>query len=658
MQKILATFLVVIMCLVGVSVAFGQEEYELKEYEQLMGEKLTFHQAPMLRTKVASGELPPVEERLPNEPIVIEPLEEIGQYGGIAHASTVYPNGFWDAYGLLFRWEPFGHIARDYKSTAPNLAKSWELSKDGKTVTIHFRKGVKWSDGVPFTADDIMFWYEDMFLNDELTPSKPRLWCPGDKPMVVEKIDDYTVRFRFSVPYPIVELLFAHCHTITMLQPKHYLSQFHPRYTPMEKLEKMAKEAGFDSWYRLFNEKIDMGISFSQRNPDLPVLTAFRLKEMRPDIILLERNPYYWKVDTEGNQLPYIDKIVIRQLSELESYHTAIVSGKVDIAGTNASLMNYTLYKENEEKGNYRVLLWQGTYMPEPVFMFNRTSKDPVLRKIFRDKRFSIAMSLAINRKEVNDSLYYGKGTPCQTTYVPQSRYYEEKFAKAYVEYNPEKANRLLDEMGLKWDKNHECRLRPDGKELFLTLEGFDTRMWIPVAEMVKEYWGKVGLKITIKPTTGELLQIRAPANEIDLGMFCNDRGTDILGVLNPIYFVPVTAGWENTWCPLWGKWYLTNGKAGEEPPEEPKRLINLWERLKQTMDEDERTRLGKEILQSQAENLWTIGVVGLEPKPVIVSSNMVNYPEEALFGWDIGNMLPFAPETCFFKHPLLPRQK
>jgi len=612
---------------------------------------LAYNEAPMLRTKVAAGELPPVEERLPEKPLVVEPVEEIGQYGGTAHVASTFAEAFMDG-SLLMGWEGLLRIGPDNKSIIPNLAKKWEFSKDGKTLTIYLRKGIKWSDGVPFTADDIMFWYEDMFLNEELTPVKSKDLCPGGEPIVVEKVNDYTVRFHFAVPYPIMKLYLAHYGGLWLFYPKHYLMQFHPRYVPLEKLEKMAKDEGFDYWYQLFGDKIRTGFIGAQTNPDRPVLEAFVLRIKKPDHLVLERNPYYWKVDPAGNQLPYIDKIFVHLVTDVETANAMVVSGQLDFAGMNTTLTNYPLYKDSAAKGNFRVLTWPSCYGGMVIFQPNQTHKDPVLRKIFRDVRFRRALSLAINREEINDVLYFGLGEPRQMTVVPQSKFYEDRFARAYAEYDPEKANALLDEMGLKWDENHEYRLRPDGKRLSWTIEYWpgEIATKTPTCELVREYWRKIGIQVALKEETGELTTQRATSNEMDMNVWHGDKVADILFILSPQFFVPYSRGWETTWGVEWATWYVTGGKEGEKPPEKAMNLLKWWEKMKTTMDEEEMIQLGKKILASQAENLWTIGTVGLAPQPIVVRNNLRNIPEKGLWGWDVLWTEPCHPEQFFFK--------
>ena len=636
-RKLVVVLLTGVMCLIGVTSALA----------------MTYNEAPMLQVKVAAGELPPVGERLPEEPLVVQPIEEIGQYGGTLRTLTLSPTSCDDIYfsflALMLSMTP------DLKTVVPSIAKGWEFSKDGKTLTLFLRKGMKWSDGVPFTADDIMFWYEDIILNDELTPVKPRSWSPGGELMKMAKIDDYTVKMYFAVPHPMATLHLAHYsgNTGLFFYPKHYLKQFHPHYIPIEKLEEMAKEKGFDQWFQFFQERSRYAHGVPIVNVDLPVVSTFMLKETRVGRLLLERNPYYWKVDTEGNQLPYIDRLLVTLVENPEIYTAKVVTGQVDYATMQVDIKNLPLYMENAEKSDYRVITWKSCYGADIYFQPNQTyQKDPILRDLFRDVRFRRALSLAIDREEINEVVYHGLATPRAYTVVPGCDYYEEEFEKAYAQFDLKEANRLLDEIGLKWDKKHEYRLRPDGNRLTWTIEYYP--VWgprTPVSELVKEYWRSVGINVFLKEISGELGQQRYPGNEVAMGNWVGCGATNTMFVLWPSWLWATHIGWEDTWCPEWSRWYQTKGGEGEEPPQIIKRLQHLYDEIQITMDDKKRIQIGKEALRIHAENVYSIGTVGLAPRLVIAKNNLRNIPEEKIY-WDWDSLFGHYnhPGQFFFK--------
>jgi peptide/nickel transport system substrate-binding protein len=598
--------------------------------------------------QVAAGDLPPVEKRLPEQPQVVEPVEEIGQYGGTAHlfalsnsprcpADAAYVTGF----------EPLLRIAPDCKTPIANVAKAWEFSEDFRDITFYLHKGIRWSDGVEFTANDIMFWYEDIFLNEKLTPVKGANLCVNGKPMKVEKVDDYTIRVHFDNPYPVVLLLLGWYGGVEMVRyPKHHLKQFHIKYNP--EANELAKKNGFELWNQYFRDRSSVwgGVSATV---GLPTLNAFMCVERTSNHFLYERNPYYWKIDTEGNQLPYIDKLFTK-IVDKEVYTGKIFSGESDFAARGTTFAEYPLYKKYAEENDYRVYLWTTTWSAVAGIQCNQTHKDPVLRKVFRDVRFRRALSLGIDREEINEVVFSGLGVPCQATVLPSLDYYEDRFAEAYAEYDPEEANRLLDEMGLKWDKNHEYRLFPDGRRLAWQVEHSGGPGINPIVELVREQWKEIGCQVALKEQPGELLQARASSNEMDMEVFIVDTADEIYFTFAPKYFIPVTTGWDTTWGVEWAYWYQTEGEKGEEPPQKIKDLYTWWDKMKFSPNKEDRVEAARQILASQAENLWTIGTVGRAPFPYVIKNHFRNVPEHSYHGYGWYYTMPVHPEQFFIK--------
>jgi len=629
-RKLFVILLLGAIISLGAIPAMSQGVYStVEEYEKATGKKIAkFSEAPMLRVKVAAGELPPVEERLPEEPLVVKPVEEIGEYGGTWHRVAIGPGdvGIINSrltYEDLVRWSP------DAKTVVPNAVKSYEVSEDAKTFTFHLRKGMKWSDGAPFTADDILFWYEDVLLNKDLNPVIPKWLTMGGKPVKVEKVDDYTVKFIFAEPYGLfLRMLAAPSGLEICRYPKHYMKQFHPRYAPIEKLEKMAKEEGYTYWYQLWGLKQDW------RNPEHPWIWAWIVKKAPPSIpVICERNPYYYKVDPEGNQLPYIDKIRFEVVEDVEMLNMKAVAGEVDMQFRHTTWNNYPLFMANREKGNYRVMKWKLARGCDALLILNLNNKDPVLRKIVETRKFRLALSLAINREEMNELVYLGMGVPRQATVIPECPYYEDEFAKAYAEYDPERTNALLDEIGLKWDKDHKYRLRPDGKTLALTIEFAPVfGPWADAMNLVKEYWEAIGVKTSLKNESRPLFTQRGLAGEMDIGIWTMDRCYTPL--VEPHYWLPTHGGTPPSSGLLYRDWYDTNGEKGEKPTGDILKLFELYDKAKSTRNKEERARLAKEILRLNAENIWNIGSVGCLPHLGIVKNNFRNVPEEAISDW------------------------
>jgi len=612
-----------------------------------------YNEAPMLRELVAQGKLPPVDKRLPPEPLAIKPYEEVGQYGGTLHNFSTQANHPGDGAYAGGGFETVLRLSRDLKKIIPNIASGYESSSDAKVLTLYLRKGMKWSDGEPFTAEDVIYWWEDEVLNDDLTPAKPKYWSPGGELMKVRRVDDYTVQFLFAAPYPVAAMLLTGPEGRQIwMSPEHYLKQFHITYN--EKANELAKQNGFEFWYQYYNDRKSHWSSMSTA-VGLPTLHAFFLKEKTSDSLFYERNPYYWKVDTAGNQLPYMDNIITMKVEDPEIYNAKIVSGETDFAARYTSVENYPLYKESAKKAGYRVLLWPSGYGCAYIYQLNQTCKDAVLRDLFRDVRFRRAMSLALNRKEMNETIFFGLGVPRQWTLIESSMLFEPRFGEAYANYDPDGANKLLDEMGLKWDSAHKYRLRPDGKRLAVTLDlvpsGPQMAGSVPVSELAKEYWAKIGIQLTIRSMTGELAATRGPANEIIMNAWMGDRGTDMAFFTGDVrWFMPQTFGWEGSYGIEWARWYSSNGQTGEEPPAEVKQLYVWLKEMLATVDENRRNELGKKILESQAKNVWVIGTVGMVPQCVIVKNELRNVPEKHVYTWDYLYTNHTASEQYFLK--------
>lgn len=610
MKKLTVVLLAAVICFLGAGAA------------------LAYNEAPMLRVLVAAGELPPVEERLPEVPAVLEPNEEIGQYGGTIQVFGIGP-GPWNDLGTApkITGSLLG-FSKDEMVPEADLALGYEVSEDKKSFTLYLRKGLKWSDGVPFTVDDIIFMFEDLVWNEAVSTYNPH---PPIKRLV--KIDDYTVRLESDEPYPNLKYSMAGWGGAqwTAFQPKHYLKKWHIDYNP--NAEELAKEEGFETWY----DCLDLHMDWAPiRDVNKPTLYPWVLKQTTTTFKVFERNPYYYMVDTAGNQLPYIDRIV-STLVDREVYHLKIMSGEADVAYWNTSFANFPLYKESEEQGNYRVVLIASKNSSQVAFSFNLNHPIPELRKLNQDVRFRRALSLAINRQEINESVYFGLATPFQATNaLPTQSHYQKNWGESYIEYDPDEANRLLDEAGLTERDKNGFRIGPDGETLLMLLE-YRTEN-VTVLELVKEYWEDVGVKVMLKGLAGGLWGQRKGSIDHDVLVYGFLGQADIGGV-GPVF------GYTGIdFAVAWGHWLeakrdIEAGKKtladfeggvlpGEEPPDDIKQL-NEWAKLR------EKAELGSEeyfkwfgkLLDWQAENLPIIGTVGMAPILYIAKNNIGNVP-------------------------------
>ncbi len=616
-----------------------------------------FKEAPIIAKKVADGKLPPVDERVPTEPLVIFPYDEVGTFGGTMRSGGLETSLIVaDADLVMGRLQNLLRISPNLQEAVPNILKDWNISADFKVITWFFRKGFKWPDGQPITADDWMFAWEDCFSQKDLHPVVDQWFRVGGKNMIVEKLDDYSVRLTFAAPNPSFILVnMAHEYGMWSynIMPAHYLKQFHIKYNP--KADDLAKEAKRDFWYQNFSDKADPGL-----NMDCPNTRAYHAVDDKPERTLWEKNPYHFICDNEGNQLPYFDNVSSQRVADLALHNAQIVGGSFDFAGFDTSIQNYKTYSDAADKGGYTVILWRSGKGSDVVYNCNcnwgqqgmTEEKKPedatakMWREIFMDDRFRKALSISINRDEVNQVLYFGNGTPRQMTMIPDSRHFKPEYATAWAQYDVDGANKMLDELGLKWAPDKVHRLWPDGTPMIIAWDLYESETPKgPTTELIKEYWGKVGVEITYKSVTRTLLTQKIHGNQEPMSLWHGDETTDVLGLRRPKYFAPLD-GDESCWGVLWGEWYNTLGKAGLEPPSYIKDLYTWMDKYMET-DGDE---WADNILKSQAEHIWTIGVVGNAPQPLVVNKTMRNFTPDGYWVWDSLWTWPVYAEQWYYK--------
>ncbi len=598
-----------------------------------------YNEAPMLREQVEAGTLIPVDERLPVNPLVVPVVEEVGQYGGTWRRAWLGPS---DSYGIWrLRHEKLLNWSIDSSHVIPNVAESWEINDDATVFTIHLREGLKWSDGEPFTADDMIFWYQDVQLNEELTPVKHTRMMLGSDFGVMEKVDDYTVTITFPSSYGLFELQLAS--EFEPFWPKHYLQQFHPSYTDPDELQAMAEEAGFETWYQLFQEKTNW-----VNNLELPVLSPWVVTNLPSETIFrMDRNPYYFKVDEASNQLPYIDAMTHELVQDAELITIKAVAGEIDMQSRHMSVANMPLYMQSREQGDYRVLQWSGTSGTSFSIIFNQNwEEDPDLASLYRNVDFRRAFSVAINREEMNEVIWLGTGIPRQYTLLPESRGFKQEWADNYAQYDPDLANELLDSIGLTERGNDGFRLRPDGSAL--TVVGYQFAQDTIAAEMVKGYLAAVGINLIIEVQERSLHYERLEANQIPIEFYLSSEDIYPLFLVYPYWILPYAPAARI--APASGLWYQTNGRDGIAPEGDLLRTIELYEEAKATPDDDVRFEKSMEIYQINADNLWTIGTVAATMSPVIVRNNFRNVPESFISGTINGAPNNANPCTWFFQ--------
>ena len=595
----------------------------------------TFNEAPTLAAMVASGELPPVDERLPEEPLVIQTTDSIGKYGGTLRSAWVgNPNLAGLVHSSLLYHDTEGGTA------IPWVAKDYTVSNGGKTFTFFLRKGMKWSDGAPLTADDIIFWYEDIQSNKDLTPN-PSTWFKvalTDEVGVWEKVDDYTVRVTFERPYGIfpnvVGSIRAGGHFIhggalnDIMSPKHYMMQFHPKYTDQAEVDKMAKDEGFENWQQLFRAKN------SGQEPDSPVLTAWRVTvpthEEQPT---LERNPYYFAVDTEGNQLPYIDTVVFDKVTDPEVLYLRTAAGRYDFQQIDI-FARVPFLLENAEKGNYGIRMWRNTTGTEAAIIINLTyDGDAEVNKWINNKDFRIALSTGFNREELNEIFWLGMGEPGSHSPVGGVFHPGREYVKKHTQFDPQGANEILDGLGLDKREGGQpdgLRLRTDKDEplVFRAAVTPGEIDYPAVMENIAEQLQRnLGIRIEVEEMATSAFWPSHGNNDIEMYMWTTGSAHPMIA---PHLTVPYIAG--HAWGTEWGRYFQTGGKEGTKPPDGSIAAINqdLYVRAKSASPE-ETVALMKEALRNVAENVLVIGTISGSPALLgtfAVSNNLGNVPE------------------------------
>jgi len=618
----------------------------------------TFKEAPSLAELVKAGKLPPVQERIGQDPLVIKPLREIGKYGG------TWRRGFTGAFDTSN-----GHrVAQndkllyfDYTGTkiVPNIAKAWDVNKDGKVTTLSLRRGMKWSDGQPFTADDFVFWFEDCYQNKDLVPTPLSVMTINGKPIAVKKIDATTVQFVCPDPYYALPTVLASVWGIGHharygrfalggFAPAHYLKQFHPKYTPMAEVDKRVAEDKFESWVTMFKDKNN-----ACRNPDLPVVTPWKTTSpISSPTWMLERNPYSVWVDTDGNQLPYIDRIRMTLGESLEVINLRAIAGEYDSQARHIDISKLPVLLENQQKGNYRVYLDPSDQGADVGLFCNQSyEKDAEVAKWLSNREFRIALSHGIDRAQINETFLLGLAQTGSSAPGDRTPYFPgPEYRTLHTGYDVKKANAMLDKLGLTRRDAEGYRLRADGGGR-LRLELTTYIGFLPftnIAEMIAEHWKKIGIRGEIQQLERGLATTRLMANEHQI-YFETQWGADNIYGHQPLIF-PGEA--QSPLGPLYGTWYSSAGARGKQPPARMRELMEKYRKSFGVPDQ-ERTKLAKDVWKIALDEMWIIPIVVNSPASQgvrVIKNNMGNIPGRLWNSAVSDNPHVAHTETWFFK--------
>jgi peptide/nickel transport system substrate-binding protein len=605
--------------------------------------KAELPETPAFRDEVAGGKLPKIEERIPIEPAVAE-LDSIGTPGGELRMLMAGPKDtrmmVVYGYARLVGYTPS-------LALAPDILKSIDV-EDGRVFTLHLRKGHKWSDGHPFTSEDFRYWFEDVAQNKYLSSSgMPISMMPQGEGPRFEVLDETTVRYKWTRPNPLFLPDLAGPSPLFIYRPAHYLKQFHQKYADKATLETLVKQANQRNWAALHNKFDTM---YRDDNPDLPSLEPWLLKTKPPsDRFVFERNPYYYRVDTTGNQLPYIDRVIL-SIADSKIIPAKTGAGESDLQARYLRFDNYTFLKESEQRNDFKVRLWRTGPGSQLALYPNLNVNDEIWEGLLHDLRFRRALSLAVDRHEINQVIYFGLAIEGQNTVLPQSPLYEPKYRSAWAQFDLHEANRLLDLIGLTERGSDGTRQLPDGRPIEIIVEdsGESTEQ-SDVLELIRDSWRRIGIKLFAKPSQLTLFRRRVFSGEtlmsIDKGME-NGLAT---AAMSPWELAP-TSQQQLEW-PKWGQYYETKGIAGE-PPNLPSaiRLKELYEEWLAAASKEEHTRIWHDMLQIWASEVFSIGTVAGVLQPVVVNAKLRNVPEQGIYNWDPGAFFGiYKPDGFWF---------
>ncbi|MGD9294624.1 MAG: ABC transporter substrate-binding protein [Roseobacter sp.] len=597
--------------------------------------KITPEESSFWAQEVSNGSLPPVTERLPLDPLVVDMKakgREYGEQGGTLRTlvsrskdvrqMVVY--GYARLVGYDENYELYPDILRDVEV------------EDSRKFTLHLRRGHKWSDGHPFTSADFEYYWKHVALNEELSPAGPsqNLYVDG---VLAEMTfpDEHTVVIEWPTPNPGFLQLFAQASPFYIFRPAHYLKQFHADFTDPTTLKRAIKKARVRTWAALHNDRDNM---YKFDNPDLPTLQPWmNASAAQSSRKLFVRNPYYHRVDALGTQLPYIDVV------EMTVVGGGLIAakanaGEVDLQARGLDFPDISILKKGETDGaGYRTLLWSNGAANQIAIYPNLNFADPVWREIIRDVRFRRALSLGIDRRMINRALYFGLATEGGMTALPESPFHDTANLYKWSVYYPAKSNALLDEMGLSERRADGIRLLPDGRPMEFVIETAGERKEVENAlAIVTDTWREIGIKLVMRPLDRDILRNRVYSGLSMAAVWYGwDNGLP-QQYTPPEYLAPKHQ--EFFAWPKWGQYYQTGGQVGEAPDMPAAvRLMELSHNWSHTSDPQERSAIWREMLDIHAQNQFAIGILSEAPQPVVVSDKLRNVPETATWAWDPG---------------------
>ncbi len=605
-----------------------------------------YSESPALAGLVAAGKLPPVAERLPQNPYVVamDGGRQAGKYGGelnilMGRSKDVRQMVVY-GYARLVKYN------RNFE-LVPDILEAVEI-EEGRVFTLRLRKGHRWSDGAPFTTEDFRYWWEDVANDRKLMPAGPPvdLRVKGELPKV-EVIDETTIRYSWTTPNSRFLPALAGAGPLYIYRPAHYLKKYHAAYADGAALNEAAKAQGQRNWASLHNR---LDNQYKNDNVDLPSLQPWINTTAGPaERFIFERNPYFHRIDPDGRQLPYIDRVVM-QIANSKIIPAKTGTGESDLQARYLRFDNYTFLRQNQDRNSFRTLLWRNGKGSHMTLYPNLNTQDKAWRKLFRDVRFRRALSLAIDRDEINQVIYFGLALPSQNTVLPQSPLFKEQYQSAWATFDLNGANTLLDRMGLTRRNSAGLRLLPDGRPMELIVEtaGESTEQ-TDVLALVRDNWKKIGIALHSKPSQRDVVRNRVYSGAslmsiwegLENGLPGPDSAPDELAPTRQIQY---------QW-PKWGQYIETSGKSGEPADmDKPKELLALLDEWYAAGDRAARQEIWHRMLSVWSDQVFTIGIVSGVMQPVVVDAKLRNVPVEGMYTWDPGAHFGiYEPDSFWF---------
>jgi peptide/nickel transport system substrate-binding protein len=600
-------------------------------------------ETPLFSERVTAGELPAIAERLPIEPSVAD-MELTGRHGGqmrllMGRAKDIRLLVVY-GYARLVKYVPD-------LSIQPDILKDIVV-REGREFTLRLRQGHRWSDGHPFTAEDFRFYWEDIANNEEVSSTGlPAIMKISGEGPSFEIIDNFTVRYAWNHPNPYFLPALAQASPFYLYRPAHYLKQFHATYRDSQELAALVEEQGQRNWVSLLLKR---SRQYRNDNPELPTLQPWVLATTPPaERFIFRRNPYYHRIDRNGLQLPYVDEVAIT-IASAKLIPAKTGSGEADLQARSLSFSDYTFLKQGETRNNFTVNLWRTAKGAHVALFPNLNTTDPEWRKLFRNVDFRRALSIATNRHEINQVIYFGLAYEVNNYPLPQSPLFNSENSKKWTQFDIQAANRILDKLGLTQYDSRGIRLLPDGRSMEIIVEtaGEDSEQ-ADVLELVHDSWKQIGIKIYTKPLQRQVLRNRVFAGTTLMSVwFGLENGIPTAGT-SPSELAPTNQ--EQFQWPKWGQFYQTNGKAGEQIDMAiPRQLARLNESWVVAEDDDIRLKIWRQMLDLYTDNVYSIGLISGVRQPVVISNRLRNVPTEGIYNWDPGaHFGMYQPDTFWF---------